>query len=82
MLIIIEEQFLSVTCRKVRREEGEREKEGVEEEDDWTTNDHDSLLNISQVSRLRYNRIDNSGVSSPLDALSLTVSHLPGQSPF
>lgn len=80
MLIIIEEQFLSVTCRKVRRE---RERGGeVEEEDDWTTNDHDSLLNISQVSRLRYNRIDNSGVSSPLDALSLTVSHLPGQSPF
>lgn len=79
MLIIIEEQFLSVTCRKVRRERGGGE---VEEEDDWTTNDHDSLLNISQVSRLRYNRIDNSGVSSPLDALSLTVSHLPGQSPF
>lgn len=79
MLIIIEEQFLSVTCRKVRRERVGGE---VEEEDDWTTNDHDSLLNISQVSRLRYNRIDNSGVSSPLDALSLTVSHLPGQSPF
>lgn len=80
MLIIIEEQFLSVTCRKVRRERGGGGE--VEEEDDWTTNDHDSLLNISQVSRLRYNRIDNSGVSSPLDALSLTVSHLPGQSPF